>query len=130
MTQRELLKPCPFCGSAAEEIAGSGRLMPTLEEAMVQAKHVRCSSGSCGARYVPGGFLRDEWNRRAATPDEVRVPREPTKEMIEAGAQRLVSWGENSKWPDSWDRLHVIAARNDAEKVWRSMWLAAAEGES
>ncbi|QBJ80487.1 hypothetical protein [Aquitalea sp. USM4] len=49
----------------------------------------------------------------------------PSKEMIEEGAQRLVSWSDNCKWPDSWSAMQVAAARNDAEHVWRSMWLAA-----
>lgn len=54
----------------------------------------------------------------------------PTPEMIDAGAQRLVSFEENSVWPDSWDALQVAAARNEAERVWRSMWLAAAPSPS
>lgn len=49
---------------------------------------------------------------------------EPTKEMIEAGAQRLVSWEDGSVWPNSWDGLAVAAARQEAERVWRSMWMA------
>ena len=63
----------------------------------------------------------------AAVPDGyVLVPLEPTHKMIEAGAQRLVSWEDGCVWPDSWDSLQVLAARNEAERVWRSMWLAAA----
>lgn len=57
--------------------------------------------------------------------DDVLVPVEPTEAMIDAGAQRLVSWDDGCKWPDSWSELQVAAARNDAEKVWRSMWLEA-----
>lgn len=49
----------------------------------------------------------------------------PTPEMVDAGAQRLVSWEDNCTWPDSWSPLQVVAARNEAERVWRSMWLAA-----
>lgn len=51
-------------------------------------------------------------------------PLDPTPDMIEAGAQRLVRWetGEE-KWPDAWSALDVRAARNDAERCWRSMWL-------
>jgi hypothetical protein len=50
----------------------------------------------------------------------------PTPEMIEAGAQRLVrvETGEE-KWPDAWSKMDVRAARNDAERCWLSMWLAA-----
>lgn len=58
--------------------------------------------------------------------DEQVRPLNPTKEMIEAGAQRLVRWETgNEKWPDAWSALDVRASRNDAERVWRSMWLAA-----
>lgn len=49
----------------------------------------------------------------------------PTEEMIDEGAKRLVSWDDGCIWPDSWDKLQIIAARNDAERVWRSMWIAA-----
>jgi hypothetical protein len=63
----------------------------------------------------------------AAAPSEWKlVQLEPTKEMIEDGAQRLVSWEDGCTWPDSWSGLQVAAARNEAERVWRSMWLAAA----
>ena len=54
-----------------------------------------------------------------AQPEQALV--DPTPAMIEAGAQRLVSWEDGSVWPDSWDALQVAAARNDAERVWRSM---------
>lgn len=54
------------------------------------------------------------------------VPIEPTTEMREEGAQRLVSWEDNSSWPESWTPLQISAARNEAERVWRSMWLVAA----
>lgn len=56
--------------------------------------------------------------------DMQQTPLSPTPEMIEAGAQRLVRWetGEE-KWPDAWSALDVRAARNDAERCWRSMWL-------
>jgi len=46
---------------------------------------------------------------------------EPTAAMIEAGAQRLVRFEEGSVWPDSWTPLQIAAARNEAERVWRSM---------
>ena len=54
-----------------------------------------------------------------------QVPLEPTAEMIDEGAQRLVRWEDDCVWPDSWSALDVAAARNEAERVWRSMWLAA-----
>lgn len=50
------------------------------------------------------------------------TPGTPTSEMIEAGAQRLVSWEDGCTWPNSWDALTVAAARQEAERVWRSMW--------
>lgn len=57
-------------------------------------------------------------------------PLEPTAAMIEAGAQRLVRWETGQeKWPESWSALDVRASRNDAERVWRSMWLAAMESK-
>lgn len=58
-----------------------------------------------------------------------QVPLDPSPSMIDAGAQRLVSFEENSVWPDSWDKLQVAAAKNEAERVWRSMYLAAMQGE-
>lgn len=54
-------------------------------------------------------------------------PLAPTAAMVEAGAQCLVSWEDNAAWPDSWSPLQVAAARNEAERVWRSMWIAAEE---
>lgn len=58
--------------------------------------------------------------------DRADRPLDPTPEMIDAGAQRLVRWEDGCVWPDSWSPMQVAAARNDAERVWRSMWL---EGE-
>lgn len=72
------LLPCPFCGSPAEKTPG--KLMPTLDEAMYQPPNARCSNGKCGARYVPGGFLFDEWNARA--------PRE--RESLRAGREEIL----------------------------------------
>jgi len=50
---------------------------------------------------------------------------EPTDEMREEGAKRLVSVEEDGDWPDKFTPLQRAAARNEAERVWRSMWLAA-----
>ena len=54
---------------------------------------------------------------------------EPTKEMIEAGAQRLVHWEDGCEWPWSYDELTVINSRNIAERVWRSMFIEAKDEE-
>lgn len=59
--------------------------------------------------------------------EKKHLPLAPTPEMIDAGAQRLVRWEENSEWPYSWSALQVAAARNEAERVWRSMWCEAKE---
>jgi hypothetical protein len=73
-------------------------------------------------RGVNDGFKLGLREGRIKAEDEMMVgPIEPTRRMIEAGAQRLVSWEDGSVWPDSWDALQLAAARNDAERVWRSM---------
>lgn len=64
-TERAALLPCPFCGSEAVAIRGA-ELPPTVEEVLTQPlSHAKCTNGQCGARYVPGGFTIEEWNRRA-----------------------------------------------------------------
>lgn len=80
------------------------------------------------------GILENHWEQlEFAPPHPVNaegaktVSLVPTREMIDAGAQRLVRWEGDCTWPDSWDKLEVSAARNEAERVWRSMWLEAVE---
>lgn len=73
-----------------------------------------------GFKISPSTYIGDNWlaeiGPRIPTPDE-----QPTPEMIDAGAQRLVNWAcDDLVWPDSWDALDVAAARNDAERVIRS----------
>lgn len=58
------------------------------------------------------------------------TPLYPTRAMIEAGAKRLVHWQDDSVWPDSWDPLQISCAKQDAERVWQSMWLMAVKTES
>ena len=58
----------------------------------------------------------------------INITINPTREMIEAGAQRLVSWDEGCVWPDSWDAVTLSAVRTQAERVWRSMYMEAAGG--
>lgn len=50
---------------------------------------------------------------------------DPTAEMIDAGAQRLASFGDDSVWPDSWSPGQVALMRSEAERVIRSAMLAA-----
>lgn len=69
--------------------------------------------------------LNDENEKLRSAQSAKGTPLDPTKEMIEAGAQRLVRWETGKEvWPDAWSKLDVRAARNDAERCWRSMWLA------
>jgi len=52
------------------------------------------------------------------------VPLEPTAEMKTEGGRRLLSFQDGST-DDSFSALQWSAVRNEAERVWRSMWLAA-----
>jgi len=62
----------------------------------------------------------------SAAPDGfVLVPREPTQEMIDEGAQGMASFQDGSEWPDSWDGAQVITMRRDAAKAYRYMLAAA-----
>lgn len=52
-------------------------------------------------------------------------------EVIDAGAQRLASFGDDSIWPDSWEASQVTQMRVLAERVIRSAlvaMIAASEG--
>lgn len=49
------------------------------------------------------------------------VPRYPTKEMIDAGAERLVRVEGNARWPDDFSDSDVLAALTEAERVYLSM---------
>lgn len=53
------------------------------------------------------------------------VPVEPTAAMIDDGAQRLASFGDDSVWPDSWNASEVMQMRIQAERVIRSAICAA-----
>ena len=78
MTQREELKPCPFCGSAAEDGMG------------YNYHKVCCSSFAC--RMSNTYFTKKEWNMRAkaqAVPEGWKlVPIEPTETQFGGIAQR------------------------------------------
>jgi len=51
-------------------------------------------------------------------------PLEPTPQMLREGARRLLRF-EGGTTDDSFDALQWAAATNEAERVWRSMWLEA-----
>lgn len=53
------------------------------------------------------------------------VPLIPTDEMRDEGAQRLVKVESEGDWPSKFSPLQRAAARNEAERVWLSMWIAA-----
>lgn len=55
----------------------------------------------------------------------MNIPLTPTPEMIEAGAQRLVNWQDDTVWPDSFSDEELLLWRKLAERVWRSMWTEA-----
>jgi len=57
------------------------------------------------------------------------MPLEPTKYMKTEGGRRLLSFQDGST-DESFSALQWSAVRNEAERVWRSMWLAVRdEGE-
>lgn len=99
-----------------------------LERFKVEAdRWVACvtTDGSCSGAASMGirNIIQSVHDALLAPP---RPALEPTHEMIEAGAQRLVRWETGQeKWPDAWSEMDVRAARNDAERCWRSMWLVA-----
>lgn len=78
--------------------------------------------GDAGLSYSAIELVRMGWNARGSYGNcqGILDDCEITPEMIEAGAQRLVSWEDSSVWPDSWSPAAVAAARNDAERVLRS----------
>lgn len=55
-----------------------------------------------------------------------KIALEPTEEMLRDGARRLLRF-EDGSTDASFDALQWAAATNEAERVWRSMWLAATE---
>lgn len=79
--------------------------------------------------YFSNGELEEkiaEWRDRlaalaGAAPDTVRVPREPTWEMIEEGAKGMASFQDGSRWPESWHSDQIRRMRNDAAKAYRYM---------
>ena len=55
----------------------------------------------------------------------VSVQLQPTQKMLRAGARRLLRF-EDDLSDRAHDPLQWAAAINEAERVWRSMWLEAA----
>ena len=82
MTQREELKPCPFCGSAAKDGMG------------YNYHKVCCSSLAC--RMSNMYFTKKEWNMRAkaqAVPEGWKlVPVEPTVDQFGGMARDIIQW--------------------------------------
>lgn len=56
MSADQTIKPCPFCGSAAE-------LGTYFKETPKEYKVVECSNGECGL-YI-STFTLEEWNKRS-----------------------------------------------------------------
>lgn len=87
--------------------------MSEINEDKAKAAQVRNINGVLDALY-----------KTAQThPADKLAPLEPTDTMREAGAKRLVSIENDTDWPDKFTPLQRAAARNEAERVWRSMWL-------
>ncbi len=102
-----------------------------LERLRIEAdRWIACvvADGSTAGEASRG--IRELIDRAARQPspsarDVALTPLSPTREMIESGAQRLVRWETgDEQWPTAWSALDVMAARNDAERCWRSMSLA------
>ena len=93
MTQQEELKPCPFCGSAAEDGMG------------YNYHKVCCSSLAC--RMSNMYFTKKEWNMRAkaqAVPEGWKlVPVEPTGEQWGGIARDIIFWlrSDSHQTPES-----------------------------
>ena len=99
MTQQEELKPCPFCGSAAEDGMG------------YNYHKVCCSSLAC--RMSNMYFTKKEWNMRAkaqAVPDGYRLmPPEPTPEMIEAWFESRYDQDPSENFAIGYDAMFLAA---------------------
>lgn len=64
-----------------------------------------------GAAYLVGeAFAWESW----------QAARQVTPQMIEEGAQALLSWDEGCVWPDSWG-VDAHRHRKDAEKCFKAM---------
>lgn len=60
--------------------------------------------------------------KTANSPMNKTISIQPTNAMRLAGARRLLQFQEGTKDSD-FSVIQWIAAKNDAERVWRSMWL-------
>jgi exosome complex RNA-binding protein Rrp4 len=49
------------------------------------------------------------------------VPVEPSRTLVDTGAQALAMFENYSVWPDSWDPVQVRQMRSDAKKAYRAM---------
>ena len=67
------------------------------------------------------GDARAAEARREAVPEGYAVvPIEPTQAMIEEGAQAIVQWENESKWPESWGS-DAARHRKDARRAYMAM---------
>lgn len=53
------------------------------------------------------------------------VPVEPSRTLVDTGAQALAMFENYSVWPHSWDPVQVRQMRSDAKKAYRAMVHAA-----
>lgn len=119
-------KPCYLCCPDGAMVAFSHHNSDGVDKERVEFIANACNAALTGElerlQSAPYSWAREN----AARSTSGALPLDPTPAMIEAGAQRLVRWETgNEKWPDAWSKLDVRAARNDAERCWRSMWLEA-----
>ena len=54
------------------------------------------------------------------------VPVEPSRALIDKGAQAIAMWETHCVWPTSWDPVQVRQMRSDAKKAYNAMLSAAA----
>lgn len=128
---REDLKPCPFCGGAAEldplqgfQALGTGA---PGNRAAVYCTECSADIGLCHGD-VPElddetrtGYVVDLWNRRTIPAGYVLVPAKPTEAMLDQGEH------VNSEWLNDDAPLGQRRYREPAKAVYIAMIAAARE---